>query len=106
MLYHFGGVVIDDETLSIQQGYYANGRPSIELFAPMEMDGTYAVLSVNLPDQPLADDEFFAKTWGENQHIRKPMLECGFFEDTGKRVPTGFVEAEVWRFTKTKPVPL
>lgn len=53
--------------------------------------------TVNLPDQPLGKDEIFVKTWAENEEIAKVCLATGLFEDTGKRVPTGFVHAQVWR---------
>jgi hypothetical protein len=57
------------------------------------------------PDGPIAvrldllDGEIFVKTWSENAGWFKKVLDTGLFEDTGKRVPTGFVEAQIWRFT-------
>lgn len=56
-------------------------------------------LSTNLhnPEYQLKENEFFAKTWSENEDIAKAALQTGLFEDTGVREPTGFVEAQVWR---------
>ena len=59
-----------------------------------------AVLTVNLPERDLEPGEFFVKTWSENEQIAADCLASGFFVDTGKRVPTGWVEAQVWKFNK------
>jgi hypothetical protein len=61
-------------------------------------------LSVNIEGVKLPEGTFLAKTWSENAEIAKAALDSGLFEDTGKRVPTGFVEAQVWRFKE--PVPM
>ena len=67
-------------------------------------DGSpWGMLTVNFPDVPLAHDEILVKTWSENSFIRGPALDMGLFEDTGRRLPAGFVEAEVWRFTGKVP---
>lgn len=76
-------------------GVYDTGRTAIRIISG---GLPFAVLTVNLPDDPLEDGEIFVKTWSENAAIREPILALGIFEDTGKRVPTGFTEAEVWRF--------
>jgi len=71
---------------------YENGRTAVILNGPLGA----MVLSVNLPNEPLEDEEFFVKGWSENEEI---IEDCRpYFIDTGKRVPTGFVTAEVWRF--------
>ena len=56
-----------------------------------------ATLTVNIPEAEIADDEIIVKTWSENEGIAKDALASGLFEDTGRRIPTGFVEAQVWR---------
>ena len=58
---------------------------------------TYATLTVNIPCTILEKDEILVKTWSENEPITDFLRNSEFFEDTGKRVPTGFVEAEIWR---------
>ncbi len=80
------------------QGAYANGRVALQLFS--DKQGPIATITVNLPEEPLEDGEFFVKGWSENERIIPDVLASGLFEDTGKRVPTGFVEAPVWRFTE------
>ena len=62
------------------------------------LDGEpWATLTVNIPGTVLAEDEVLVKTWSENEELRQPALNTGLFIDTGRRVKSGFVEAEVWR---------
>lgn len=58
----------------------------------------FGTLTVNLPDDKLDEGEFFVKTWSENEGLAKSCMNSGAFIDTGKRVKTGYVEAQVWRF--------
>jgi hypothetical protein len=76
--------------------HYSNGRVAVEVFGA---DGEpFAVLSVNLPNvEAPKKDHFYVKTWSENEILRAPALASGLFEDTGERIPTGWVEAEVWK---------
>lgn len=77
---------------------YSNGRMVVGLF---DGDEYYATLSVNLPDAPeLPTGQFYAKLWSENAPLREPALASKLFEDTGKRLRTGFVRAEVWRLVR------
>ncbi|MGH6639174.1 MAG: hypothetical protein ACREXN_01115 [Polaromonas sp.] len=62
----------------------------------------FGTVTVNVPGYPLADDEVLVKTWEENAPARQPLLNSGVFSDTGKRVPCGYVEAEVWKLLPTK----
>lgn len=93
-----GEVVYKGEPLDIYQSSYKGGRAAIYLSS----DGMlFATLTVNLPDQPLKEDEFFVKTWTENEEIAPWILEkAGLFEDTGIAVDTGFMQASIWRFKK------
>jgi hypothetical protein len=80
--------------LQIIEAEYASGRKAF--FAQTAEGEPFGAISVNLPELPLDENEFFAKTWGENEVLRAPLLATGAFIDTGKRVPTGHVIAEVW----------
>lgn len=77
---------------------YNNGRLALQLFS--NMHGMIATLTVNLPEEHLEDDEFFIKGWSENEAIIPDVLASGVFEDTGKRIRTGFANAFVWKFAK------
>lgn len=87
------------ETIRLQlcKDYYVtSGRYALPI---LKLDGSpFAVLSVNMPDEPLNEDkgEIFIKTWAENEDLANQLRDSEWFTDTGKRVPTGFVNAEVW----------
>lgn len=58
----------------------------------------FGTLTTNLPHAPLEPREILVKTWSENESwvpgllVKMPEV----FRDTGKRVRTGFVTAQVW----------
>ena len=81
-------------------GQYPNGRPAITLFIADGEEGAgeaIATLTVNIPGVQLGPDEIIVKTWSENLATAALMLKTGWFKDTGRRVPTGFVQAEIWK---------
>lgn len=58
----------------------------------------FFTLTVNIPEIPLEEDEIIVKTWSENEEIANELLRWqDYFEDTGKRVPTGYVQAQIWK---------
>lgn len=81
---------------AIYPGYVNGGGVAVLL---SDEEGPYATLSANAMgvSSDLPDNEFCAKVWAENEHMRSPMLASGLFEDTGRRVPLGHAMAEVWR---------
>ena len=86
-----------DTTLRVEIGRYRdNGNMAVSLIEEDGFNSPFGSLSVNI-DLPLAEGEFFAKTWSENDELAQAALASGVFEDTGRRVPYGFVEAQVWR---------
>lgn len=86
---------------------YGNGRTAI--VAEDVLDGLpYGTLSVNLVNDSLGDDEVFIKSWSENEALADVARKSGYFIDTGKRVPSGFCVAEIWKMKgakKEKPKP-
>jgi len=79
--------------------YSEGGRLAIILIC--DDDGEeYGTLTVNMPEVPLDPGEIIIKTWSENEQMAKAALMSGLFRDTGKRVPTGFVQAHIWRIEK------
>jgi hypothetical protein len=89
------GFVFGDKPLIICRAQYIDGH--LALLILNESGEHYAVLSVNIPGVQLAPDEVLIKTWAENKDIAAAVLETGAFVDTGRRVKTGFVEAQVWQ---------
>jgi hypothetical protein len=60
----------------------------------------YGTLTVVLDPHPrCAPNEIIVKTWGGNEDFTDLLMRMQppLFEDTGKRYPTGFVQAQVWR---------
>jgi hypothetical protein len=74
---------------------YGNGRPAIRLI-DAEDGSSFGVLTVNIPEAELGDWEVIVKTWSENESLAKAAIASGRFKDTGRRVPTGWAEAQVW----------
>ena len=93
-----GDVTYKGEELEIFQSTYLGGREAIYI---MSEGNLFRTLTVNLPDQPLKDGEFFVKNWSENREFAPWILEnTELFEETGESVRTGFAEAPIWRFKK------
>jgi len=57
-------------------------------------------LTKNIRPNECENGEIIVKAYEENEPLRKPLLDLGYFEDTGKRIPGGFVEFEIWRVTQ------
>ena len=87
--------------------YPAGGAIAIQLVDDDEPMEPIATFSTNLVPYgaTVANDEFCVKTWSENEVLVAPMLATGLFEDTGRRVPSGYVVAPVWRIKDPANVP-
>lgn len=91
-----GRILFKGQALSIFTGQYLEGNVAIYLTEPNH--SLYTTLTINLPDK-LEEGEFFIKNWSENEELAPSVLkETDLFEDTGKKVKTGFVEAPIWRW--------
>jgi len=58
----------------------------------------HAKLSVNFPEIPLGKNEYIIKNYSENIGIAEDVYKQGWFDDTGIRVKTGFVEMPLWKW--------
>jgi hypothetical protein len=87
--------------------YPAGGAIAIQLVGDDELMEPMTTFSTNLVacGARLSCDEFCVKTWSENEVFVAPMLSTGLFEDTGKRVPSGYVVSPVWRIKDPANVP-
>jgi hypothetical protein len=87
--------------------YPAGGAIAIQLVGDDEPMEPMTTFSTNLAPcgARLSCDEFCVKTWSENEVFVAPMLSTGLFEDTGKRVPSGYVVSPVWRIKDPANVP-
>lgn len=69
-------------------------------FRLIEDDGEpYGVLTTYIEHAILASDEICIPSWNLRAEILEGFLASGRFKDTGRVVPTGFVQAPVWRVT-------
>ncbi len=75
---------------------YTNGNLAILL--EDEFGSPITKLSVNLPDSAylLNDNQFFAKTYSENEELAKDALASGFFKQTNTVVKNGWVSCPIW----------
>ena len=87
--------------------YPAGGAIAIQIVSDDELMEPMATFSTNLVPYgaQVSNDEFCVKTWSENEVFVLPMLSTGLFEDTGKRVPSGYVVSPVWRIKDSANVP-
>ena len=76
---------------------YAKGN-GIALQLIAEDASIIATLTTNIRGAELESGEFCVKVWSENELIINDCRNSGLFIDTGKRIKTGFVKAEVWKF--------
>lgn len=88
---HFGKANI------VKRLYADNKRTAVMLIDAV--DGSpITTLSVNIPEAILKEGEFCVKGWSENMQIVEDCRNSGHFIDTGKRIPVGYVQAEIWKF--------
>lgn len=62
--------------------------------------GPIMTMTVCLPEAgwELEPGEFFVQTYNFSPEMRAALLASGWFEDTGRRTPSGFVDIEIWRW--------
>jgi hypothetical protein len=85
---------IDNDNITLHCGRYSNDRLAIQANCD---DGLYGKLTVNLPESQLGANEIFVRTTEENEHLAKAAIKTGLFEDTGKKISSGFIKISIWR---------
>ena len=84
------------ETIIDLDHYRSGGKYAIELVMANDSGNPFCTLTCNIPSVVLTENEILVKTWSENEEVAKAALASGLFRDTGKRVSTGFVLADIW----------
>lgn len=96
----FQGEVLD---VTLHGNYYRgeDGRSQgpKAILARLPFGEPLGILTVNVVDHFPAPGEVYVKTWSENSEWAPSLLTTGLFEDTGRRIHTGFVEAQVWKYS-------
>ena len=80
---------------SIQTNRYTNGNLAVQL---MQEGEPYATLSTNVEGVTMDNDCFIAKNYSENEGLLDQFVESGLFEDTGRKVDSGFVCIPIYKF--------
>lgn len=92
----------DREFVILRVGYYEDRSIALNVETATEPVGK---LTVCLPGSRLGSREVLVKTWSENQNLARAALGSKIFEDTGKRIATGYTEAQVWRVSEDYDFP-
>lgn len=83
------------ERFDLKVRLYPNKRLALQLF---EKNGeSWGVLTTNLVDAQLAEDEICIPVWNLPESVVDGFLSTGKFEDTGRHEQAGFEDAPVWR---------
>jgi hypothetical protein len=92
-----GEVEVLGQRLAVMEKEAPAYQCGVKYFLMDDEEDEWATITTNIVGLALESGEFPVKTWSENEILREPLLASGLFVDTGKRVSTGFVEAELWR---------
>jgi len=89
----------EGENLTLRKARYAGGGHT-GFVVDDESGFAYAHLTVNPLSYgvTLLDGEHLVKAYAENADVAASLLASGLFVDTGKRVATGYVNLEIWRY--------
>lgn len=93
-----------DVTLVFEASSYRCGAPlHLQLWSndPEEpcFWSPYVTLTKSAEPSDCQDGEIVVKTSDENAHLRDALLTRGFFEDTGRRLRSGYSVLEIWAMT-------
>ena len=85
--------------IAINKGTYSMGNRTALEAVGCEDGDPFGFITVNIPDVPLKANEICVKTWSENSWVLQLLtLLPNNFKDTGKRIPCGYTDAQVWEF--------
>jgi hypothetical protein len=84
----------DGSEVTVRAGYYEDRSVALAIEFDVETAGK---LTVSVPGTKLGYREVLVKTRSENQGLAAAALASGIFEDTGRRISAGSVDAQVWR---------
>lgn len=84
-------------TAHIKTASYPDGNFAV--FLVDDSGAPLTKLSVNIPESAhlLDENQFFAKTYSENEEIAQEALQSGFFVQTNTVVKNGWVTCPIWK---------
>ncbi len=80
--------------VTLKWGYYANGRPALELLHAEDGDPVM-VCTVNLPEVHLSEGETIIKDYSENEGCLDFLQKNGIVGPVKRMVRTGFVQCPI-----------
>jgi len=80
---------------------YGNKRTAIKLMNAEE--GPIATASVNLPDEPMADNEIGIKDYSENEGMLEVLMEAGIVSKPDRYVASGWVHIPICKLLVEVP---
>lgn len=80
-----------NEEIELSFAYYGNGSRAIQGFT---LQGEPQFVATVALDEIPAKDCVFLKGWSENEGIPEALVKAGLVELTGRKIPTGYCEAE------------
>lgn len=93
-------ITYNNEKLKVAFSRYQSDD-SIAMFLMEKHGQMYTKVTVCIPGTKLdKNNEVIIKTWTENEGLLKVLIDSGIVEDTGKKIPTGYVEATLCRLLK------
>lgn len=87
---HFGRA----HHLELIQKSYANNQNALTL---IEDDEPYSVLTVSIPQEPQAPDEFYIKIYSENEGLYEQLVAQGILSLPHRFLRSGYVSVPVCR---------
>lgn len=80
----------------IKFSHYENGRTAIIIFNGDDIsDAPIMVATVNIPSEPLSDNEVIIKDWSENEGVTVWLQHNSIIGPVKREIPTGFMKAQV-----------
>lgn len=86
-----------DWNCNLVQSHYQDGGRIALVLIDADDGEPVATATINLPSQPLLENEVFIKDYSENAGMADFLEKEGVLEKTGRSVRTGFVHVPVCR---------
>lgn len=80
----------------IETARYSNGRLAIELI-DTEDGMPFTTATINIPEEPLGDDEVIIKTYSENEGLEQVLVQADIITEKVRYVSSGFISAPVYK---------
>ena len=79
--------------------YAAYPQNCLELRSPEGIQLMRVSVCLSSEGDKQGPDEIYIKNWSENEGVFEALCEIGVLEDTGEKIKTGYVYANVGRIT-------